>query len=461
MSKCGLRLADQFVSRLDHQLVLPLTLALRNSGVVTTEEAQETLTQILALTSFPSSLYAEYGVPFDKEAERRFQAASESIEPLEAQLGPFLKACMSMRTASCGPKPLSSWVADWARSNSEKIPPFGVEILDVFTKWVRLFYQRGEYSVMRKWLDFAIFVVLENITDEVSVYTEQQLYWGYLVASLPMLGDPSQLLEAASHSKACHEADSASPHSIARVLVKLEASVDMQLQSTPSVRNLEAVEAKTWLLHWAIWASFRYFLPRYVASSSFKVQIPELSEWIDLLDVLVHERNLKTVEYYAPHLTQYYAVLVLFLRKKPHQRAAVAALAARVSFKHTDPYSQFLLALFSEHSLENSLSFLRATLDQDFFIAPLMVHLRAQAQYLVFETFYRMHEELDAAPLAESLGLTELELEPLVKAFAQDKTDKCLGSEIVEGTVRIRAERESLRDVLCARARELISEQAS
>ncbi|KAH0487234.1 MAG: hypothetical protein KVP17_003643 [Porospora cf. gigantea B] len=461
MSKCALRIADQLVARLDHQLVLPLTLALRNSGVVTAEEAHETLKEILSLTAFPSSIYAEYGVTFDTEAQHRFQAASESIEPLEAQLGPFLKACMSMQTASCGPKPLASWVGDWARTNSEKVPHFGVEILDVFITWVRLFYQRGEYAVMRKWLDFCIFVVLENITDEVGVSTKQQLYWGYLVASLPLLGDPAPLLEAASHSQACHEADSASPHSIARVLVKLEASIDVQLQSTPSIRNQEAAEAKTWLLHWAMWACFRYFLPRYVASASFKVQIPELNEWIDLLDVLVHERNLKTVEYYAPHLIQYYAVLVLFLRKKPHQRAAVAALASRVSFKHTDPYSQFLLALFSEHSLESSLSFLKATLDQDFFIAPLMVHLRAQAQYLVFETFYRMHEELDAAALAESLGMTDHELEPLVKAFAQDKTDKCLGSEIVEGTVRIRAERESLRDVLCARARELISEQAS
>lgn len=450
--------ATKFVARLDHQLALPLVNWMGSNGLVSAEERKRAVAEIVRHSTFAVSEVESMGLVVDDDVKAKREESDDVVAKLEPKLADFVAVCQYIQGASGEPKSFRHWVAEWNKSNEH----VGLHLLDEYVVFLRVLYGRGEYSVVAERAQLAL-VVLDLVTDEPDTGILKQLNWALLASKMQQLTDPRSMIEASEESvsvKACQEADSVDPHLAAVAITRLEALLDTELQAhtTHGEARLLIVESKLWLLHWAVWTCFRYFVPRYLAVQVSKVQLAEQQAWSDLLECLVHERNLKLVEYYADHLTAYYSVMAIFLRRRPEHRKAVLGLALRVSHKHQDPFSAFLLAVFSDFSLPKALSLLEADLQPDFFLDALNARLRSQARYLVFETFYRMHSALSLETLASHMHMSAEDAASWIQSVAQSsRTEVTVDGDIV----RLRTEQPPVREVIAQKIRVLSARAAA
>ena len=188
-------------------------------------------------------------------------------------------------------------------------------------------------------------------------------------------------------------------------LVALTA-VQTALESSPKMAPLEALQQRTWLLHWSLFVYWN-------AKAGGLEQLVEL---------FLSERYKQALTTVAPHLLRYLTAAVLLGKRRGD--AAVPTAEARKLVKqliyvmqdcdYTDPIVEFVNCLcikFDFDSAQEKLAACEKVLSADFFLCHQTALFMEEARIFVFENYCRIHNKIDLVALGDKLAMDQVRAE--------------------------------------------------
>eukprot|EP01071_Lankesteria_metandrocarpae_P014935 Lankesteria_metandrocarpae@DN9161_c0_g1_i1.p1 len=342
----------------------------------------------------------------------------------------------------------------------------------------RRYFLQGNYELCIKWLEFVLDficeVVQENLTDE-EKYSAQ---WGLACALLLSLPAPAAVpagITMKTESSTMiplvdekHLLAEETANRLAVLIVKLDEEMEEQCNASlvpvqlsasmgdnATVPNAEGVDGqlvtfldallenknvrdglilrRIWLLHWAAWVLFRYYLPKLLVDGRASFQRHVV--WGDLLDWFFRERNISAVLLASPHLLRYYAVLAILNRNREDHFKAVCETVrvASQSNKYYDPFTSLLEALFVDFDFDQAqqtLSDCNKVAQADFFLCPLLAPIEESSRLTIFETYCRIHKSINIDMIAQKVNMTSETAEKwIVNLIRHAKLDAKIDSE--------------------------------
>eukprot|EP01054_Gregarina_sp_Poly1_P005430 Gregarina_sp_Poly_1__5429@NODE_2869_length_1612_cov_107_673786_g1811_i0_p1_GENE_NODE_2869_length_1612_cov_107_673786_g1811_i0NODE_2869_length_1612_cov_107_673786_g1811_i0_p1_ORF_typecomplete_len443_score67_68eIF3_N/PF09440_10/0_014_NODE_2869_length_1612_cov_107_673786_g1811_i02071535 len=273
--------------------------------------------------------------------------------------------------------------------------PFGSHIIEDVRRYTRIFYEAGDYKSFFFRARFCS-DVLSNMVAEVAKddSMKEDFVWSSILAScltIPQsLEDPkidmSPLPSLFLHLSDTLDNSSQRPSSG-------RGPALYEVQSTKERVNLMQTAC---LLHWAVWAIFRYYF-RVVAGAG-RASVVRHATWIELIDWFFCERSQQCISVVCPHLLRYYAVIAILNRKREdHARVAAHAISSN-AHKYSDPLTKLVISLFIDCRFDQGqfgLPALAEVCRKDFFIADLKEEIEEQARLLVFDNYCRIHRSIN------------------------------------------------------------------
>ncbi|VDD91466.1 unnamed protein product [Enterobius vermicularis] len=178
-------------------------------------------------------------------------------------------------------------------------------------------------------------------------------------------------------------------------LTKLRAYIDFN----PFDTELEAVNQRAWLMHWALFVYFNY---------------PKGRD--EIIEMCLNQQSyLNTIQVACPHLLRYLAVAVVTSKTK--QKNSMKDLIKVIDIErhnYEDPVTDFLTCLYIKYDFDEAQKKLRQceeVLSNDFFLTACLEDFRESARLLIFEMFCRIHQCISIAMLAERLNMQQMEAE--------------------------------------------------
>eukprot|EP01055_Gregarina_sp_Pseudo9_P000536 Gregarina_sp_Pseudo_9__535@NODE_1345_length_1671_cov_18_019608_g1256_i0_p1_GENE_NODE_1345_length_1671_cov_18_019608_g1256_i0NODE_1345_length_1671_cov_18_019608_g1256_i0_p1_ORF_typecomplete_len519_score106_74PCI/PF01399_27/1_5e16PCI/PF01399_27/4_8e03eIF3_N/PF09440_10/0_0034_NODE_1345_length_1671_cov_18_019608_g1256_i0521608 len=307
--------------------------------------------------------------------------------------------------------------------------PFGTHIIEDVRKYTRIFYQAGDYKSFFFRARFCS-DVLSNMVAEASrdENMKEDFVWSSILAScltIPQsLEDPkldmSPLPSLFLHLSDSLDNSSQRPSSGRNPMAELNSTKDrLNLMQTAC------------LLHWAVWAIFRYYFR--VTSSAGRASISRHAAWIELIEWFFSERSQQCVSIVCPHLLRYYAVIAILNRKREdHTRIAAQAISAN-QHKYQDPLTKLVISLFVNCRFDQGQFGLPALAEicrKDFFIADLKDEIEEQARLLVFDNYCRIHRSINISMIADKLHMDADHAEKwIVNLIRESRLDAKIDSE--------------------------------
>ncbi|KAH7727700.1 Eukaryotic translation initiation factor 3 subunit E [Aphelenchoides avenae] len=178
-------------------------------------------------------------------------------------------------------------------------------------------------------------------------------------------------------------------------LNRLRAYID----TDPFETELELLQHRAWLLHWALFVYFNYPKGR--------------DEIIEMF--LNQQTYLNTIQILCPHLLRYLAVAVVTSKTK--QKNSLKDLIKVIDVErhnYQDPVTDFLSCLYINFDFDEAQQKLREceeVLTNDFFLTACLDDFRESARLLIFEMFCRIHQCISLDLLANRLNMGQAEAE--------------------------------------------------
>ncbi|XP_071539384.1 eukaryotic translation initiation factor 3 subunit E-A [Panulirus ornatus] len=205
-------------------------------------------------------------------------------------------------------------------------------------------------------------------------------------------------------------------------LNRLKEFIESNLTSPP----LQALQQRTWLIHWSLFVFFNHPKGRELIIEMFLYQQPYLNA-------------LQTM---CPHVLRYLATAVVI--NKNSRRAAMKDLVRVIqqeSYTYKDPITEFLAHLYVDFDFDAAQEKLQqcaAVLQNDFFLVACQSDFIENARLMIFELFCRIHQCISINMLAEKLDMTPKDAERwIVNLIRQAKLDAKIDSQqghVVMGT---------------------------
>uniref|UniRef100_A0A915PWB3 Eukaryotic translation initiation factor 3 subunit E n=1 Tax=Setaria digitata TaxID=48799 RepID=A0A915PWB3_9BILA len=204
-------------------------------------------------------------------------------------------------------------------------------------------------------------------------------------------------------------------------LTKLRTYIDFN----PFDTELESVQQRAWLMHWALFVYFNYPKGRDEIVEMYLNQQPYLN----------------TIQVACPHLLRYLAVAVVTSKTK--QKNSLKDLIKVIDIErhnYEDPVTDFLTCLYIKYDFDEAQKKLRKcedVLSNDFFLTACLEDFRESARLLIFEMFCRIHQCISIQMLAERLNMQQVEAErwivDLIRTYRIDgaKIDSKLGQVVM------------------------------
>eukprot|EP01056_Protomagalhaensia_sp_Gyna25_P005790 Protomagalhaensia_sp_Gyna_25__5789@NODE_84_length_5393_cov_96_575458_g65_i0_p1_GENE_NODE_84_length_5393_cov_96_575458_g65_i0NODE_84_length_5393_cov_96_575458_g65_i0_p1_ORF_typecomplete_len521_score104_36PCI/PF01399_27/5_9e17PCI/PF01399_27/1_4e04eIF3_N/PF09440_10/0_014BLOC1S3/PF15753_5/3_2e03BLOC1S3/PF15753_5/0_57DDRGK/PF09756_9/2_3e03DDRGK/PF09756_9/0_31_NODE_84_length_5393_cov_96_575458_g65_i038015363 len=340
------------------------------------------------------------------------------------------RAALKSAIAALGTGPEEASRREDLESQLVSYQPFGPHIIEDVRQYTRIFYQAGDYKSFffraRFCNDVLSNMVAEAARDET---LKEDFMWSSILASC--LTVPQSL-----------EDPKIDMSSLPSLFLNLSDALDNSAQRPSSGRSplVEAVGSKkemvnlmqiSCLLHWAVWAIFRYYFR--VASGAGRAIISRHTAWTELIDWFFSERSLQCISVICPHLLRYYAVIaILNRRREDHVRTALQGIAAN-THKYQDPLTKLVISLFVDCRFDQSqfgLPALAEVCRQDFFIADLKDEIEEQARLLLFDNYCRIHRSININMIADKLHMEAEDAEKwIVNLIRESKLDAKIDSE--------------------------------
>ncbi|XP_025111283.1 eukaryotic translation initiation factor 3 subunit E-A-like [Pomacea canaliculata] len=192
------------------------------------------------------------------------------------------------------------------------------------------------------------------------------------------------------------------------------------------VNALEALQQRTWLIHWSLFVFFNH---------------PKGRDLI--IDLFLYQPNyLNAIQTMCPHILRYLTTAVI-TNKGRRQKVLkdLVKVIQQESYTYKDPITEFVMCLYVNFDFDGAQQKLReceTVLMNDFFLVACLEDFIENARLLIFETFCRIHECISINMLAEKLNMTPDEAERWIvnlirNARLDAKIDSKLG-HVVMGT---------------------------
>lgn len=205
-------------------------------------------------------------------------------------------------------------------------------------------------------------------------------------------------------------------------LNRLKEFIESNLTTSP----LQALQQRTWLIHWSLFVFFNHSKGRELIIEMFLYQQPYLNA-------------LQTM---CPHVLRYLATAVVI--NKNSRRAAMKDLVRVIqqeSYTYKDPITEFLAHLYVDFDFDAAQEKLQqcaAVLENDFFLVACQTDFIENARLMIFELFCRIHQCISINMLAEKLNMSPKDAERwIVNLIRQAKLDAKIDSQqghVVMGT---------------------------
>jgi len=191
-----------------------------------------------------------------------------------------------------------------------------------------------------------------------------------------------------------------------KTLTAVKLSIE-QLAHTNRIIALEALQQRTWLLHWSLFVFWNNSSAKGLES---------------MIELFFTEKYLQAITTNAPHLLRYLTAAVLLCKRRvannPSKDGRSSGAEARKLLKdlvrvmqnceYNDPIVEFmdcLLIQFDFESAQAKLVHCEHILSTDFFLCKQTTLFMEEARVFVFENYCRIHTKIDLAVLGEKLAM--------------------------------------------------------
>mmetsp|Transcript_35680 Transcript_35680/g.112114 ORF Transcript_35680/g.112114 Transcript_35680/m.112114 type:complete len:405 (-) Transcript_35680:2171-3385(-) len=183
----------------------------------------------------------------------------------------------------------------------------------------------------------------------------------------------------------------------------------------PEFGAVQALQARSWLLHWSLFVCFNHAEGR-----TF------------MIEFFAQPENIEAIQNACPHLLRYLTVAHVMLIGRHRNFHDLLKVLAQERHSYQDPITRFLEALRVEFDFDGAQTMLQAceeVLKNDFFTSEATEAFMSGARMFIFETFCRIHHTLDMNMLAERLAFNATEAEKfLVDLIRGSKLDARIDS---------------------------------
>jgi len=176
------------------------------------------------------------------------------------------------------------------------------------------------------------------------------------------------------------------------------------LAASNRITALEALQQRTWLLHWSLFVFWNDATGKGLES---------------MVDLFTSERYLQAITTNAPHLLRYLTAAVLLCKRRAAKKAGSNSSAegrrlmrdlvkVMHQCEYSDPIVEFvdeLTVKFDFEAAQQRLSLCETVLSTDFFLCKQTDLFMEESRVFVFENYCRIHHKIDLAALGEKLAM--------------------------------------------------------
>eukprot|EP00455_Lapot_gusevi_P011707 TRINITY_DN1543_c0_g3_i1.p1 TRINITY_DN1543_c0_g3~~TRINITY_DN1543_c0_g3_i1.p1 ORF type:complete len:444 (+),score=146.24 TRINITY_DN1543_c0_g3_i1:62-1333(+) len=154
------------------------------------------------------------------------------------------------------------------------------------------------------------------------------------------------------------------------------------------------LQQRTWLIHWSLFVFFSLEEGRAM-----------------ILDFLMQEKYLNTIQTSCPHILRYLtAAAFINKNRRRHILNDLLNIIQQESYTYKDPITEFLRCLYVDFDFDAAQEQLRLcsqVVVNDFFLSVIAQEFMESARAFFFETYCRIHRCIDISTLAQRLEMDE------------------------------------------------------
>uniref|UniRef100_A0A0K8TSV8 Eukaryotic translation initiation factor 3 subunit E n=1 Tax=Tabanus bromius TaxID=304241 RepID=A0A0K8TSV8_TABBR len=376
---------------LDRHLTFPLLQFLIGKGIYDDQEVLRFILEVVSktnMTDYTMEIRKQLGLgeEMPEDLLLRKQQALQRLVILKEPVNPVIQALTHLKIDDIkDTKTLLSLLQNEIDFDAEEIP-------EKFYQLAKYSYECGLYQDARSQLYFCLLLMSPNDKNYLNAL------WGKLAAETITLNWSSALED----------------------LIKLREFIDSHTFS-----NIEALQQRTWLIHWSILVFFNHTKGRDLIIEMF----------------LYKPLYLNAIQTMCPHILRYLATAVVINRNRRNALKDLIKVIQQESYTYRDPITEFLECLYVNFDFDGArmkLHECQTAILYDFVIFPYLGEFIENARLMIFETFCRIHQCITISMLADKLNMKPDEAECWIvnlirNARLDAKIDSKLG-HVVMGT---------------------------
>jgi len=176
------------------------------------------------------------------------------------------------------------------------------------------------------------------------------------------------------------------------------------------------LQARTWLIHWALFIFFNH---------------PDGRDGI--IDMFFQDKYMSAIQTTCPHVLRYLTTACITNKKKRGQIKELVRIIEQEHTTYRDPITEFVHALFVNYNFDQAQEKLQnceGVLLNDFFLVSCHEEFIENAKLMIFENYCRIHSVIDIGMVAEKLGMDRDKAEVwIVNLIRQARLDARIDSQ--------------------------------
>ncbi|XP_055386429.1 eukaryotic translation initiation factor 3 subunit E [Condylostylus longicornis] len=376
---------------LDRHLTFPLLESLCAKDIYSKEELLQFILEIVNKTNMidytmDTRKRLNLGEDTPEELQQRKTKVLATLRELHNEVAPIMKATELLKNSD-SMKDSKTFV-----NVLQKDYNFNAENVESAYKLAKYLYECGSYRDATSYLYFCLLVMSTSDKNYLNVL------WGKLASEILNLNWDSALED----------------------LSRLREFID-----SSNFTAINALQQRTWLIHWGIFVFFNHDKGRDVIIEMF----------------LYKPLYLNAIQTMCPHILRYLATAVIINRARRNALKDLIKVIQQESYTYRDPITEFLECLYVNFDFDGArmkLHECQTVILNDFFIVACLDEFVENARLMIFETFCRIHQCITISMLADKLNMKPNEAECWIvnlirNARLDAKIDSKLG-HVVMGT---------------------------
>lgn len=158
------------------------------------------------------------------------------------------------------------------------------------------------------------------------------------------------------------------------------------IDTTNFSSSLQALQQRTWLIHWSLFVFFNHPQGRELLIEMFLEKKGPYQK---------QQPYLNAIQTMCPHILRYLTTAVITHRQRRQYMKDLVRVIQQESYTYRDPITEFVECLYVKFDFDGAQKKLRecaTVLDNDFFLVACLDDFIENARLFIFETFCQIHE---------------------------------------------------------------------